>query len=147
MYTHFGPTSAVLREKESLAGCVGEDAPAVRKFTRSERYESEVKVMHRCLSLALIKHALGDYFSLEFPWPHPSVDTEPYRELVKQPGVFIVTADVAFSKRYLKYLSKKYLKKQQLRDYLHVIASSKTTYELRYFNIHDTEGDAEDDDE
>ena len=51
--------------------------------------------MHRCLSLALIKHALGDYFSLEFPWPHPSVDTEPYRELVKQPGVFIVTADVA----------------------------------------------------
>ena len=95
MYTHFAPPSAVLREKESLAGRVGEDAPAVRKFTRSERYESEVKVMHRCLSLALIKHALGDYFSLEFPWPHPSVDTEPYKELVKQPGVFIVTADVA----------------------------------------------------
>ena len=95
MYTHFAPPSAALREKESLSERVGEDAPAVRKFTRSERYESEVMVMHRCLSLALIKHALGDYFSLEFPWPHPSVDTEPYKELVKQPGVFIVTADVA----------------------------------------------------
>ena len=32
---------------------------------------------------------------MEFPWPHPSVDTEPYKELVKQPGAFIVTADVA----------------------------------------------------
>ena len=32
---------------------------------------------------------------MEFPWPHPSADTEQYKELVKQPGVFIVTADVA----------------------------------------------------
>lgn len=42
-----------------------------------------------------------------------------------------VQAEGAFSKRYLKYLSKKYLKKQQLRDWLHVIASNKTSYELR----------------
>lgn len=46
-----------------------------------------------------------------------------------------VTAQAPFSKRYLKYLTKKYLKKQQLRDYLHVIASNKNTYELRYFSI------------
>lgn len=46
-----------------------------------------------------------------------------------------VTAQAPFSKRYLKYLTKKYLKKQQLRDYLHVIASTKNTYELRYFSI------------
>lgn len=47
--------------------------------------------------------------------------------------------------RYLKYLTKKYLKKQQLRDYLHVVANSqmKNTYELRYFNINADEGDAE----
>ena len=57
----------------------------------------------------------------------------------------LVSADTAFSKRYLKYLSKKYLKKQQLRDWLHVIASSKNAYELRYYNIH--EQDAEEDDE
>ena len=52
-----------------------------------------------------------------------------------------VVAEEPFSKRYLKYLTKKYLKKQQLRDYLHVIASNKQTYELRYFNIHDDGGD------
>merc|ERR1712087_296346 len=39
-----------------------------------------------------------------------------------------VTAEAPFSKRYLKYLSKKYLKKQQLRDFLRVVAPSKTSY-------------------
>eukprot|EP00033_Pygsuia_biforma_P000038 GCRY01000049.1.p2 GENE.GCRY01000049.1~~GCRY01000049.1.p2 ORF type:complete len:119 (+),score=32.45 GCRY01000049.1:67-423(+) len=46
-----------------------------------------------------------------------------------------VTAEGAFSKRYLKYLTKKFLKKNQLRDWLRVIASKKDTYELRYYNI------------
>uniref|UniRef100_G3SHQ2 60S ribosomal protein L22 n=1 Tax=Gorilla gorilla gorilla TaxID=9595 RepID=G3SHQ2_GORGO len=33
-----------------------------------------------------------------------------------------VTSQVPFSKRYLKYLTKKYLKKNNLRDWLHVVA-------------------------
>jgi large subunit ribosomal protein L22e len=37
--------------------------------------------------------------------------------------------------RYLKYLTKKFLKKNKLRDWLRVIAVSKDSYELRYFNI------------
>merc|ERR1712160_94224 len=53
-----------------------------------------------------------------------------------------VSAEAPFSKRYLKYLSKKYLKKQQLRDFLRVVAPSKTSYELRYFNINE-DNDAE----
>mmetsp|Transcript_38927 Transcript_38927/g.64843 ORF Transcript_38927/g.64843 Transcript_38927/m.64843 type:complete len:122 (-) Transcript_38927:102-467(-) len=52
-----------------------------------------------------------------------------------------VTVEGQFSKRYLKYLTKKYLKKQQLRDWLRVVAANKTTYELRYFNIHDQENE------
>eukprot|EP01123_Difflugia_compressa_P004392 TRINITY_DN157_c0_g1_i4.p1 TRINITY_DN157_c0_g1~~TRINITY_DN157_c0_g1_i4.p1 ORF type:complete len:126 (+),score=29.69 TRINITY_DN157_c0_g1_i4:64-441(+) len=48
-----------------------------------------------------------------------------------------VQAQAPFSKRYLKYLTKKYLKKQQLRDWLRVISSDKKTYQLKYFNIHD----------
>jgi len=46
-----------------------------------------------------------------------------------------VAAELPFSKRYLKYLTKQYLKKSQLRDYLSVVASSKGTYELKYFKI------------
>ena len=57
----------------------------------------------------------------------------------------IVKTEIAFSKRYLKYLTKKFLKKQQLRDWLHVIANSKASYELRYYNIH--EQDAEEDED
>merc|ERR1712110_551915 len=57
----------------------------------------------------------------------------------------MVSSDTAFSKRYLKYLSKKYLKKQQLRDWLHVIANTKSSYELRYYNIHDQDADEDED--
>ncbi|CAI0469693.1 unnamed protein product [Linum tenue] len=57
-----------------------------------------------------------------------------------------VTSDSNFSKRYLKYLTKKYLKKHNVRDWLRVIASNKerNVYELRYFNIAENEGEEED---
>merc|ERR1712079_34029 len=51
----------------------------------------------------------------------------------------VVEAKIDFSKRYLKYLTKKYMKKQQLRDYLRVVATNKNTYELRYLQL-DQEG-------
>lgn len=44
-------------------------------------------------------------------------------------------AELGFSKRQLKYLSKRYLKKQQLKEYMRVVASAKNAYELRYYNI------------
>ena len=53
-----------------------------------------------------------------------------------------VTSKGKFSKRYLKYLSKKYLKKQDMRDYIRVIASDKNAYQLKYFNVN--AGDDED---
>jgi large subunit ribosomal protein L22e len=56
----------------------------------------------------------------------------------------VVTAELPFSKRYLKYLTKKYLKKQQLRDYLRCVNSSKTAYVLRYYKVED-QGDEEED--
>ena len=43
--------------------------------------------------------------------------------------------ELNFSKRQLKYLSKRYLKKSQLRDYLRVVASSKNSYILKYFSV------------
>ena len=45
---------------------------------------------------------------------------------------FILTLS---SKRYIKYLTKKFLKKQQLKDYLQVISSSKTGYLVKYYDI------------
>jgi hypothetical protein len=47
----------------------------------------------------------------------------------------VVTASIPFSKRYLKYLTKKFLKKQTLSDFLHPIATTKDGFVLKYYNI------------
>merc|ERR1712098_1001210 len=56
-------------------------------------------------------------------------------QITREKSKIVVNADLPFSKRYLKYLTKKYLKKQQLRDFLRVIGINRQPYELRYFNI------------
>lgn len=48
--------------------------------------------------------------------------------------------------RYLKYLTKKYLKKNNLRDWLRVVANTKESYELRYFQINQDEEEEDDED-
>lgn len=46
-----------------------------------------------------------------------------------------VSSKTHYSKRYFKYLTKKFLKKQMLRDYIRVISKGKQGYFLRYFNF------------
>ncbi|CAL9213475.1 unnamed protein product [Arabidopsis halleri] len=67
--------------------------------------------------------------------------------ITRDNGKITVNADSNFSKRYLKYLTKKYLKKYNLRDWLRVIASNKdkNVYEVRYFRIDDEVASAEED--
>ncbi|KAF8807531.1 ribosomal protein L22e [Phlegmacium glaucopus] len=55
-----------------------------------------------------------------------------------------VTSNIPFSKRYLKYLTKKFLKKNSLRDWIRVVASSKDNYQLRFYNIAGAGEDEED---
>lgn len=57
----------------------------------------------------------------------------------------IVHSEIPIAKRYLKYLTKKYLKKSNLRDWLRVVSSSKDTYELRYYQINNEDEDEEED--
>lgn len=63
--------------------------------------------------------------------------------ITKENNTVGVTADIPLSKRYLKYLTKKYLKKNNLRDWLRVVSSNKSTFELRYFQVDDKESDDE----
>ncbi|KAI9057119.1 ribosomal protein L22e [Trametes sanguinea] len=56
-----------------------------------------------------------------------------------------VTSNVPFSKRYLKYLTKKFLKKNTLRDWIRVVASSKDVYQLRFYNIQAADEEEEED--
>lgn len=68
-------------------------------------------------------------------------------------GQLSVQANIAFSKRYIKYLTKKFLKKNMMREWLRcvqsfpplfpvltrcaysVVATSPTTYTLKFYNI------------
>ncbi|PWN53442.1 ribosomal protein L22e [Violaceomyces palustris] len=50
-------------------------------------------------------------------------------------GKIWINTTIPFSKRYLKYLSKKYLKRSQLRDWLRVVATSKQGFEIKFFNV------------
>ena len=57
-------------------------------------------------------------------------------------AVVRITAKVHMSKRYIKYLTKKFLKQQKIRDYVRVVATGPYTYTLKYFNINDEEEQA-----
>jgi len=60
-------------------------------------------------------------------------------------GKIEVVTHIPFSGRYLKYLTKKFLKKQQLRDWLRVVSTSKGVYELRFYNVVNDEADEDED--
>ncbi|KAJ9156687.1 hypothetical protein NKR23_g1007 [Pleurostoma richardsiae] len=59
-------------------------------------------------------------------------------------GKVEIIAHNELSGRYLKYLTKKFLKKMQLRDWLRVVSTSKGVYELKFFNV---VNDADEEDE
>ena len=60
-------------------------------------------------------------------------------------NILTVSTTMQYKKRYFKYLTKKFLKKKELRDWLRILATGKTGYQLRYFNIRgdDEEEEAE----
>merc|ERR1711998_489938 len=49
--------------------------------------------------------------------------------VTKEAFTLVVSANIPFSKRYLKYLTKQYLKKQELREYLRIVSTAKNTYQ------------------
>ncbi|KHN96645.1 Ribosomal protein L22e [Metarhizium album ARSEF 1941] len=59
-------------------------------------------------------------------------------------GKIEIIAHNELSGRYLKYLTKKFLKKQQLRDWLRVVSTSRGVYELKFFNVVNDEADDDD---
>ena len=61
----------------------------------------------------------------------------------KDKNKIIVRSTAGFSKHYLKYLTKKFLKKNNIRDWIRVVAATKTTYQLRYFAIQNNEEEGE----
>ena len=55
---------------------------------------------------------------------------------IKRTGnVISITTSAPMKKRYLKYLTKMFFAKNDLRDYIRVLATDKQSYALRYFKV------------
>lgn len=54
--------------------------------------------------------------------------------ITKQQSQIVINVSKPIRKAYLKFLTKRYLKKQQLRDWLRVVATARNAYELRYLH-------------
>ena len=50
-------------------------------------------------------------------------------------GKLSVTSSIPFSKRYLKYLTKRFLKANLMREWLRVVSTGKDTYTLKFYNL------------
>lgn len=60
-------------------------------------------------------------------------------------SVVTVVATTKFSGKYLKYLTKKYLKKNQLRDWIRFVSTKTNQYKLAFYQV--TPEDEEEDEE
>ena len=64
-------------------------------------------------------------------------------KVTKEKSKVVVESSIPMSKRYMKYLTKKYLQKNQLKKFIRTVAVSKEGYELRYHKIGGGEGEGE----
>merc|ERR1712191_23220 len=139
---------AAVEKKPAAKAPVAKKAAALKTAVKEKK--EAVKVVPKAETLkgkGMKKKKLNLKFTIDC--------THPVEDGIMNPADFetflrkkiTVSSEIAFSKRYLKYLTKKYLKKNNLRDWLRVVANAKNCYELRYFNINNEEDDEDDDKE
>ena len=60
-------------------------------------------------------------------------------KISQEENIVTIATTMKYRKRYFKFLTKKFLKKKNLREWLRILATGKGEYALRYFNIADNE--------
>lgn len=87
--------------------------------------EAPIKYLNQNIKVNGVKEKLGEYVKVS------AADKKD-----KQKNTIVIQADtkIKFSKRYLKYLIKKFLKKQGMSLYLRVISQGSSNYVVKLFN-------------
>jgi large subunit ribosomal protein L22e len=87
--------------------------------------EAAVKYLRQNIKVGGLKNKLGD-----------SVQVDSTDKKDKQKNTIVVSADntMKFSKRYVKYLIKKFLKRENISLYLRVISSGTSGYLVKLFS-------------
>ncbi|WBF12401.1 hypothetical protein N7582_001694 [Saccharomyces uvarum] len=68
-------------------------------------------------------------------------------EVTEDGSIVTIVATAKFSGKYLKYLTKKYLKKNQLRDWIRFISIRQNQYKLVFYQVTPEEADEDEEDE
>ncbi|CAI4930639.1 ATV_HP_G0018140.mRNA.1.CDS.1 [Saccharomyces cerevisiae] len=68
-------------------------------------------------------------------------------EVSEDGSIVTVVFSAKFSGKYLKYLTKKYLKKNQLRDWIRFVSIRQNQYKLVFYQVTPEDADEEEDDE
>ncbi|KAI9228441.1 MAG: putative 60S ribosomal protein L22 [Piptocephalis tieghemiana] len=120
-------------------------APAVKKVPTKVVLDLSIPANDGILDAAAFEKFLHDRIKIEGRTQNLGDNVS----ITRSSEIITIDAkDRVFPKRYIKYLTKKYLKKNSLRDWVRVSSSDKNTYTLRYFNIAaDEEEEEEDEDE
>lgn len=115
-------------------------SPKSKKVSLKFVVDCSVPVSDKIMDVAAYEKYVRDHFKV-------SGRTNNLEEggvtIARDGSKLVLGAQSAVSKRYLKYLTKKYLKKHQLRDWLRVISTDKSTYTVKYFNVDQEESDAD----
>lgn len=87
--------------------------------------EAAIKYLNQNIKVNGLKNKLGD-----------SVKVASTDKKDKQKNTVLIQADtkIKFSKRYIKYLVKKFLKRENIALYLRVIAQGSSNYIVKLFN-------------
>lgn len=87
--------------------------------------EAAIKYLESNIKVNGVKKKLGD-----------SVLVNSANDKEKKKNTILVQADtkMKFSKRYIKYLVKKFLKRENIASYLRVISQGSSTYMVKLFN-------------
>lgn len=59
--------------------------------------------------------------------------------VTEEGNAVVVVSNTAFSGKYLKYLTKRYLKKNQIRDWIRFVSVKKNQYKLQFYLVADEE--------
>ena len=106
-----------------LSACVDDDDAIVDAAELRNYIASKLKLDGKPIA---VKPAEGEEADADI-----SIDARSGVSVDAGVNVVSVTSKLALSKRYLKYLSKKYIASIDMRDCLHVVASGKTAYAIK----------------
>merc|ERR1712013_308646 len=116
-----------------------------KKVTLKFVVDCQTPVEHKIFDIESYKNYLTNHIKVEGKTNNLGETVK----VIRDDQRVTVTSSTPMSKGYVKYLTKRFLKKSQLRDWLRVVADDKMSYKLKYFdvNANDEDGDDDEDDD